>query len=795
MEFKIHRGYLGLFGPEINQIAQKWIDLYLVEHQEEKIKHSLENRIKRDGNDFHLTVITPQEFKEIKSTFELPDSKRTPSIYDLGIGRQTKNGESCHYIVIYSVDLQNLRKKYGLPNKDFHITIGFSDQDIHDVSKSPCSIKYQKNMASVLAKIVENDPNPVFIKKLFDGDFLVGLYYQAKSSLKEKGVRQTYTFLANKLQSKKKFKELPGGDKYGIKMCKVMNHNIKAGWEKFVKFWTYQVNDSQEYIFSFIKMPRNFSYISDNLIGSSILNKKEYFEALNGMNVTDVITLMEQPLDKSLYQDFTSLRYHFFNVDDMTPPTMDQTKQIMEIIDNGSLTVIHCQGGVGRTGTALAAYLMHSQEKSRSEAKEILEQRKTILSPTQDKFLNDWYTYCSSKPRDQLTAKFPRVLMMVGYPSSGKSTFSKAIEEASSTVSRINQDEQGRKACLDQVGSLAKKKGTLILDRCNLTKDERKEWLDLSHRQKAWCIFFDVPINECKWRIVRRKNHPSIKEGGGARIIDSVAGKLEPPTIDEGFEKIITIRTFDEANSYLKEWNCQIPEDTLIEDRLVKFPRTRHVQNLGAATRDDLIMDKSEVAEFLNRPIYVEEKIDGANMGFSIKDGNIIAQNRSHYVNSSYHPQFKYLDKWIYSHTADLWQILESETRILYGEWVYAKHSINYQDLPDWFVAFDLYDRVEEKFWSRKRLEKHLEGTSIKLIPLVADGETFKKPEELRALTERQSYFNDSPVEGVYLRICDDNWLIQRGKIVRHDFVAGITGHWLKAELIPNRIDPSISEK
>ena len=58
-----------------------------------------------------------------------------------------------------------------------------------------------------------------------------------------------------------------------------------------------------------------------------------------------------------------------------------------------------------------------------------------------------------------------------------------------------------------------------------------------------------------------------------------------------------------------------IPE----EEGLVKFPRTRQVLSLGGATGDDLIMTDREMEEqFLHKKLYVEEKIDGANMSLSI---------------------------------------------------------------------------------------------------------------------------------------------------------------------------------
>ena len=102
------------------------------------------------------------------------------------------------------------------------------------------------------------------------------------------------------------------------------------------------------------------------------------------------------------------------------------------------------------------------------------------------------------------------------------------------------------------------------------------------------------------------------------------------------------------------------------------------------------------------------------------------------------------------------------------------------------FIVFDLYDRMTEKFWSRERLEKLLAGTSLYLIPLLAK-KRVKDELELKEMVKMSSNFYDGPIEGVYLRICDDDWLIKRGKIVRPDFLSGNT-HWSKNIMDPNTI-------
>ena len=148
--------------------------------------------------------------------------------------------------------------------------------------------------------------------------------------------------------------------------------------------------------------------------------------------------------------------------------------------------------------------------------------------------------------------------------------------------------------------------------------------------------------------------------------------QLVAPTCSEGFEEIIHLENEDQVKGLLDNWHVPglftealVQVTALREPSLVKFPRTSHLLNLGSATRDDRILSSSDIAVFTEEApgkiVYIEEKIDGANLGISIDEqsGKIIAQNRSHFVTSQYHAQFATLDKWLFKHTAELWEILE----------------------------------------------------------------------------------------------------------------------------------------
>ena len=174
---------------------------------------------------------------------------------------------------------------------------------------------------------------------------------------------------------------------------------------------------------------------------------------------------------------------------------------------------------------------------------------------------------------------------------------------------------------------------------------------------------------------------------------------------------------------------------------LFKFPRTKHLFDAGGSgvSRDDLLMDPGEEGKFYSKSskgkgrgkagrgtlVAMEEKVDGANLGISVDAETLQfkVQNRSHFINSKTHRQFSSLDSWLSEHSEGLFKVLGSEPGryVLFGEWLYATHSIAYTRLPDYFLAFDVYDRKVERFLSRRERNKCLKGTGIHPVRLIAE--------------------------------------------------------------------------
>lgn len=217
-----------------------------------------------------------------------------------------------------------------------------------------------------------------------------------------------------------------------------------------------------------------------------------------------------------------------------------------------------------------------------------------------------------------------------------------------------------------------------------------------------------------------------------------------------------------------------------------KFPSTPHVANMpGIDVRTDKVLSESERDKFLQHNLAVEEKVDGANLGFSFDaDGIICVQNRGSYLQLPGSGQWRKLSYWLAPRADTLFKHL-SNHYILFGEWCYAQHSIYYNRLPDWFLGFDIYDRIFCRFLSTEHRDDLLKKMSIVQVPFIAYGQ-FSYPEIQKMLSN--SKLGDQPSEGIYLRFDQAQWLEQRGKLVRPAFIQALDQHWSHSTIRPNRL-------
>ncbi|KAF9128038.1 hypothetical protein BGW39_005379 [Mortierella sp. 14UC] len=310
----------------------------------------------------------------------------------------------------------------------------------------------------------------------------------------------------------------------------------------------------------------------------------------------------------------------------------------------------------------------------------------------------------------------------------------------------------------------------------------------------------------------------------------------------------------------------------------------------AAISRSDLLLPPSALHQvFAPKPhqvLTVEEKMDGANIGFSVlhfKTMNgfagvsgsgpppkIRVQNRNHFVHPDDHWQFKKLGGWLEKHREDILYLCEGRWRydsksgsaedggdaagddedevkgavtedegdqdwedesedddqneyvdenrvlqdgmapyVLYGEWLYAKHSVQYTGLQSWFIPFDLFDVKTGTFVSRRVFREAIDKTQLVANPVIEIPEdiygnvdktlawTLEKLHSRSSLMretnaeegvgEKEKEMKKDRVEGLYFRIDQGDRLLMRSKVVRPDFIAG-EERWGTKEQVANQM-------
>lgn len=219
-----------------------------------------------------------------------------------------------------------------------------------------------------------------------------------------------------------------------------------------------------------------------------------------------------------------------------------------------------------------------------------------------------------------------------------------------------------------------------------------------------------------------------------------------------------------------------------------RFPHTSHIDWLGEGSpRDDKVLAPDEVSTLLANDVVVEEKLDGANIGFSLgANGQLQVQNRGQYLVEPYAGQFSRLTAWLALHGAGINSVIKPNL-ILFGEWCAARHSLNYSALPDWFLLFDVYDTRCGRFWSSARRNTLAQLAGLATVPQLQQGKTTLSA--LKQLIATQpSRYQQGPLEGVVIRQDSDDWCERRAKLVRADFTQTIETHWSKRAIEWNRI-------
>jgi len=260
-----------------------------------------------------------------------------------------------------------------------------------------------------------------------------------------------------------------------------------------------------------------------------------------------------------------------------------------------------------------------------------------------------------------------------------------------------------------------------------------------------------------------------------------------------------------------------------------KYPRTRHVRGSRFQHGDD-DLEAVPWDDLKGKYLVVEEKVDGANCGISFSsEGDLLLQSRGHYLRGGPREKhFNLLKQWSAAKMDELFDLL-TDRYVLYGEWMYAKHTCFYDALPHYFMEFDVLDTKGNVFLStearRKLLNHSSEGWSVVCPVRVITEGVFENLTELETLNTRSAFITDDrlanltaaaidagvlPIdaikhtdmdermEGLYIKWEEDGVIKGRYKYVRSSFTSSILDqetHWHDRPIVQNKLSPGAFER
>lgn len=211
-----------------------------------------------------------------------------------------------------------------------------------------------------------------------------------------------------------------------------------------------------------------------------------------------------------------------------------------------------------------------------------------------------------------------------------------------------------------------------------------------------------------------------------------------------------------------------------------KYPRSYHLSWSEGASNDDKI--STDISGLIGQQIIISEKLDGGNS--SLESNGCFARSHSGIPT---HSSFDLLKAF---HSTIRHKIPKNIQ--LFGENMFALHSIAYSELPGYFLLFNVRDQDTWLSWDE--VEMWAEEIGVPTVPVLFKGKV-DSDAELKKITKSfmiQPSLCGGVREGIVVRVAsefsDNNFSKYLAKMVRKNHVAPNSGHWSSKEIIKNKL-------
>lgn len=206
---------------------------------------------------------------------------------------------------------------------------------------------------------------------------------------------------------------------------------------------------------------------------------------------------------------------------------------------------------------------------------------------------------------------------------------------------------------------------------------------------------------------------------------------------------------------------------------LYKYPRTPHLPWSPGRTKDDRVLDNAD--HFNGIQVVATIKMDGENT--TMYRDHIHARSIDSRDHESRH--------WVKGLHSVIKMYIPHEWRIC-GENLYAKHSIDYRNLPSYFLVFSVWNE-DNMCLSWSETEKFCEDMGLKMVQNLYMGVWIPEMQEAMDKRMNLSYFRDH--EGYVIRSAGefhyDDFYYNTAKYVRKNHVQ-TDKHWMYSKMTKN---------